>query len=423
MSTHETPQTAAAPAKRKKRNAALLLWRGIVFVLPALVIVGGVAGVMIMGALKPKPEKKAEILKPAPVLVTSPQRETVHLVVNTQGEVRPQTEIDIVPQISGKIVYVAPGFIDGGFFKKGDVLVRIEPADYKLRVIQTEAQVAQAEQRLAREQAESEIAKHDWAELGQGEASPLTLRLPQMAEAQAALDSANASLADAKLQLSRTVIRAPFTGRVRLRNADFGQYVTIGTRLGRIFATSVVEVRLPLTDIALRQLDLPLAFVESKPHPGPIVKLSAMVAGKERHWNGRITRTDSAIDPRTRVLFAFVEVDDPYGKGADNGTPLAVGLFVDAHVEGREIPNALVVPRTALRGENTVYLAKKDGTLSMRTVRVVSSNRDRAVLVAGISTNDQVITSPVRAPAEGMKIETVKRTASAKADTTSGTVN
>ncbi|PHS24714.1 MAG: efflux transporter periplasmic adaptor subunit [Robiginitomaculum sp.] len=414
MSTHEPPSAALAPKNSKGRNPALLLWRGIVFVLPVLVIVGSVAGVMIMGALKPKPEKKIEVIKPTPVLVVSPQRKTVHLAVNTQGEVRPQTEIDIIPQISGKIVYVAPGFIDGGFFKKNDMLVRIEAADFNLRVIQAEAQVAQAEQRLAREQAESEIAKHDWAELGEGEASPLTLRLPQMAEAQASLDSANARLADANLQLSRTVIRAPFTGRVRTRIADFGQYVTIGTRLGRIFATKVVEVRLPLSDTELSQLDLPLAFNESKAQPGPAVELSAVVAGKQRHWNGRITRTDSAIDPRTRVLFAFVEVDDPYGAGADDGMPMAVGLFVDAHIEGREIPNALVVPRTALRGDNTVYLAKDDNTLSMRSVTVVSSNRNEAILIAGINPDDKVITSPVRAVAEGMRIETVEHTALAE---------
>jgi RND family efflux transporter MFP subunit len=416
MSTHEPSSATLAPKKGKSRYPALMLWRGIIFVLPILVIVGGVAGVMLMSALKPKPEKKAEVIKPTPVLVVAPKRETVHLAVNTQGEVRPQTEIDIVPQISGKIVYVAPGFIDGGFFKKNDTLVRIEPADFELRVIQAEAQVAQAEQRLAREKAESEIAKHDWAELGEGEASPLTLRLPQMAEAQAALDSANARLADANLQLSRTVIRAPFTGRVRTRIADFGQYVTIGTRLGRIFATKVVEVRLPLSDTELSQLDLPLAFNESKTQPGPTVELSAVVAGKSRHWSGRITRTDSAIDPRTRVLFAFVEVDDPYGAGADDGMPMAVGLFVDAHVEGRAIPHALVVPRTALRGDNTVYLAKDDNTLSMRTVTVVSSNRNEAILIAGIGPNDKVITSPVRAAADGMRIETVEHTTLADAN-------
>ena len=423
MNTNQNPADPLVKPKRKIKNPALMLWRGLVFALPAVIIVGGVAGVMIMGALKPKPEKKEEALKPAPVLVVAPRLETVHLSINTQGEVRPQTEIDAVPQVSGKIVYVAPGFIDGGFFNKGDVLVRIEDADYKLRVIQAEAQVAQAEQRLARERAESEIAKHDWAELGEGEASPLTLRIPQMAEAQAVLDSANASLADAKLQLSRTIIKAPFKGRVRNRNADFGQYVTIGTRLGRIFATQIVEIRLPLTDTELSQLDLPLAFVETRDNPGLKVDLSAIVAGLERHWTGRITRTDSAIDPRTRVLFAFVEVVDPYGKGADEGVPLAVGLFVNAHVEGREIPGALVVPRTALRGDNTVYVAKADNTLTMKKVTVASSNRDRAVLLAGITTADKVITSPVRAAAEGMKIETVERTAVAQAATDASSAN
>lgn len=407
-----TPDKQTPPTGRKRRNLKLMIGRGLVFGLPLIVIVAGIAGVMVMGALKPKPEKKAETLKPAPVLVTRPKRQSVHLSILTQGEVRPRTQIDLVPQISGKLVYVSPSFIQGGFFKKGDVLIRIEPADYQLRVIQAQAQVAQAEQRLARERAEAVIAKKDWAELGQGEASPLTLRVPQMAEARAALASAKASLDDARLQLSRTIIRAPFTGRVRTKGADIGQYVTPGARLGRIFATSIVEVRLPLTNTELSQLGLPLAFSESKGQPGPAVDLSAMLAGREHHWRGRIARTDSAIDPRTRLLSAFVEVQDPYGAGADQGVPLAVGLFVDARVQGREIPDALVVPRTALRSNNMVFVASDDGTLNMRKVSVASSNRDRAVLLAGVSPADRVITSPVRAPAEGMKIETIEHTAS-----------
>ncbi len=407
MTHHDTP-----PHGRKHRNIKLIIGRILVFGLPLFVIIVGVAGVMIMGALKPKPEKKAEVLKPVPVLVARPQRQSVHLSILTQGEVRPRTEIDLVPQVSGKLVYVSPSFIEGGFFRKGDVLIRIEPYDYQLRVIQAKAQVAQAEQRLAREQAEAAIAKKDWAELGQGPASPLTLRVPQLAEARAMLASAKASLDDAKLQLSRTVIRAPFTGRVRTKNADIGQYVTPGARLGRIFATSIVEVRLPLTDSELSQLSLPLAFNETKAHPGPAVDLSAVVAGQEHHWHGHIARTDSAIDPRTRLLSAFVEVKDPYGAGADSGVPLAVGLFVDARVQGREIPDALVVPRTALRSNNMVFVAKDDNTLNMRKVSVASSNRERAVLLAGVSPKDRVITSPVRSPSEGMKIETIERTAS-----------
>ena len=413
MNMNIQKEVSAAPAVRKAANPALMIARILVVLLPVLVIALGVGGVMLMAALKPKPEKKPEALKPVPVLVASPRRETVHLQVRTQGEVRPRTEIDVVPQISGKILYVAPGFIDGGFFNKGDVLIRIEPEDYRLRVIQAEAQVAQAKQRLAREQAEADIAKKDWAELGQGEASALTLRVPQMAEARAMLDAAKATLADARLQLSRTVIHAPFTGRVRSKGADIGQYVTPGARLGRIFATSIVEVRLPLTDTELSQLSLPLAFTETKNHPGPKVDLSAIVAGREHHWSGHIARTDSAIDPRTRVLFAFVEVADPYGKGADKGMPLAVGLFVNASIEGRQIDNALVVPRTALRGTSKVFVVNKNGKMSIRTVKVVSSNKERAVLTAGITPEDKVITSPVRAPAEGLKVETVERTASA----------
>lgn len=140
---------------------------------------------------------------------------------------------------------------------------------------------------------------------------------------------------------------------------------------------------------------------------GVPVTLSADVAGRYSEWQGHIVRTDSRFDSKTRVLYAYAEVRDPFGKGSDEGTPLAPGLFVDAAVEGQKLEDVIIIPRAALRGENQVYVADDKGTLSIRSVTVLSSDREEAVLSGGIDIGMSVITSPIRGVADGMKVEVV----------------
>ncbi len=344
------------------------------------------------------------MIKATPVVVAEAQSERVRLSVSAQGEARPRTQINLTSQVSGKINYVSPQFIEGGAFEEGDVLVRIEPAEFEFRVVQARANVAQARNRFASEEAEARIARKDWEELGQGEGSALALREPQMAEAEAALASARAILREAELQLERTTIRAPFKGRVQTQLANLGQFVRPGDNLGEIFSSDVMEVALPLTDSELGELGLTIGFRNDANNPGPDVKLTALVAGEPRVWRGRIAHTDSGYDRQTRVLFAYAEVDDPYGAGADNGAPLAAGLFVTAEIQGREIDNSVVVPRAALRGNDQVFVARDDDTLEIRKVAVASSDRNRAILIGGVEPGERVITSPVRGAADGIEI-------------------
>ena len=303
---------------------------------------------------------------------------------------------------------MSPSFLEGGQFRKGEVLLRIEGADYDLRVTQADANVAQAQTVLTRELSESDIARRDWEDLGEGTASPLSLRAPQLAEARARLAAAQAALDEAKLSQSRTVLYAPFNGRVREKTTSIGEYITPGQKLGRVYAIDVAEVKLPLTDKDLAKLGLGIGYAQSKTTPGPEVLLSATVAGQPHTWRGTLTRTDSGYDAATRVLFAYAELKNPYTSGSDNGTPLASGLFVDAQIEGRAIDGSVVVPRNALRGSDKVYIANDDGTLSIRQVIVASSDKQNVVLTGGLVAGENVIVSPVRGVAEGMKIEIAK---------------
>ncbi|MBO6688990.1 MAG: efflux RND transporter periplasmic adaptor subunit [Henriciella sp.] len=386
--------------------------RIISIVLVVLALAGmGAAAFMTIQVLKPEPEQADEKFAGLSVFAERVQREDLNFTVKAQGEVRPQREIVVAPQIAGRIAFFSPDFIDGGFIRRGQVLVRLETADYQLAVVRAQSGVASAEQRLAREVAEAEVARQDLDNLGITDSSPLARREPQMAEAQAALESAKAQLADAELALSRTAVVAPFDGRVREETVDVGQFASPGQSLGRVFATDVVEVALPITDAQLGQLGIPLAFAETASAKGPRVIFSAPVGGVERQWEGRVTRSSAAVNSQTRLINVIAELNDPYGAGSDNGAPMAPGLFVTAEVDGTRIENLLVAPRSAIRGGNNIFIGEpENGALRIFPVDLVYSSSDGAWFRSNdVEVDDLAIVSPIRGSNDGMSITILER--------------
>lgn len=384
------------------RGAKIALSVGLPILIFVVMVIGGTN---VLALMKPTPAPAEEAPRGIAVFTEEIVRTDLHLTVTSQGEVRPRREIAISPLISGRISYVSPAFIDGGFVRRGEVLIRIDDADYRLARVRAESQVASAQQALIREQAEAELARQDWEELGTGTASPLALREPQLAQAQASLEAARSQLRDAELALERTVVRAPFEGRIRSKDVDVGQFVSTGSSLGRMFGTDFAEVALPLTDTELGRLGLSFAFEETAEQPGPAVVFSATVAGERREWYGRVTRTAAAVDPQTRLISAIAVVEDPFGEGASNGIPLAPGLFVSAEVSGETIEGLLEAPRAALRGRNQIFVADADElVMHIHEVNVVYTDRDHVYSDAGVEPGDLAILSPLQAPFDGMSI-------------------
>ncbi|WP_375204038.1 efflux RND transporter periplasmic adaptor subunit [Hyphococcus sp.] len=355
------------------------------------IFVGFAVLVFAMGSLRPKPELQAPEVAPPSVFYTIADSQSVTLDVSAQGEVRPRTDINLTAQVSGQIVSTSDAFVNGGAFEKGDMLIKIEDAPYR-------AAEAAARARLAQEEAEAALARKDYEELGlEEDPTALTLRIPQLQQARAEYKAR-------KLDLDRTTIRAPFKGRVRERIAGVGQYVAPGAQLGRIFSTDVAEIKLPLTDNDLAKLGVPLAFTESDKEPGPPVYMTATIAGNTHNWVGRLARTEGAIDAATRQVIAIAVLDDPYGAGSDNGTPLAMGLFVEATITGKPYENAIVLPRSALYGRDTVYTIDDDDTLVEHKVAIVSTDRDTITIASGLDEGDRVVTSPLRGAGAGDKV-------------------
>ena len=372
---------------------------------PVLAIAGGIGIFALLHATKPEPEKSTEEPRPTSVYTAPVQQSNTVLEVTTQGEVRSRTRLNMVAQVSGRIVAVSPEFVEGGVVRPGEPLLTIEDADYALALRQAEAAVAEAEVAVQQALADADVARKQLR--NDPNPSDLALKKPQVAQARAAREAALANLEQARLNLERTRVTLPFAGRIVSTRVDLGQFITTGTMLGEVFGTDVVEIRLPLSDSQLAALGLPIGY--TAPEGGGLdVDLRADVAGRNHQWTGKLVRLDASIDPDTRMLYAIAEVRDPYGENASaTGMPLAVGLFVDATISGRQVANAVSIPSSALRAGDVVFLINDDGRLEIRNVDVAHVGAGTAVVMSGIEPGEQVITSAIRNPIQGMALSRI----------------
>ncbi|MCS5593482.1 MAG: efflux RND transporter periplasmic adaptor subunit [Porticoccaceae bacterium] len=374
---------------------------------PLAVIAFGIGGYSLLNTMKPEPDKKQESRRAMTVFVEAVKASNMDLKVITQGEVRAKTQIDIVAQVAGRVIEVSTEFVEGGIIKPDVPLVSIESIDYVFAVNQGKARVTEAEVRVQQAKADAEVAQYQLR--NEGKVSDLALKIPQLAEANAKLKAAQSYLEQARVNLSRTQISLPFDGRVISTSVAVGQYISPGTRIGRAFGNDSVEIRLPLNDSQLATLGLPIGFVATNYNRVP-VKISAKVAGREQLWTGQLKRLDASIDPSTRMLFGTAEVKNPYAEGASQtGMPLAVGLFVTVEIVGRTLENAYIISREALRAGDKVYVVNNDGKLEIRSVDVTYSSETEAVVSVGLDIGDQVITSSIPNPIEGMPFSIAHR--------------
>jgi RND family efflux transporter MFP subunit len=375
-----------------------------------LVLIAGIVIVQVLVAAKPEPEKKDEEARLVSLYVDEVKSESVTISVKTQGEVRPKTEIDLVPQVSGRIVAMSDSFNEGAEVLPDTLLLKIDDADYQVALVRTQARVAEAQTALERELATAEMKKKEWSDGRKDqEPTPFALNLTQVEGAEANLRAAQADLEKARLDLERTEIRVPFHGRVRTRTVGIGQYVTAGVSLGRVFSIDTVEVRLPLTDTQLAELSLPIGFTAGGTLAAPRVDFHVAMGNREYQWEGRIVRVDAAVDQSTRLIYATAEVSDPYGLAAAEGMPMAVGMFVSAEIAGVNEQFAYVMPRMALRANDKVYVINADNKLEIRTVNVLSTSEEQVLVSSGVEPGERVVTSTLPNAVDGMDVEPIVR--------------
>ena len=366
----------------------------------------GLLGWHLLRSSKKQPEKhRTEITAPL-VKTVNVKVGNHHVMITGEGTVRPVNEISLVPQVDGKVEYTAASLVNGGEFKKGDILLRIEPVDYELAVTLAKAKVKTAESLLQLAEQESEAANEEWR-LQYAEGSnentppPLVAKEPQLAAAKAKLAADKADLKKAILNLERTKLKAPFEGRVSQENVDTGQYVSPGQSLATLYSTDAAEIVLPLEDEDLFWFHVP-GFTSGS-GPGSSARVIARIAGQELSWKGEVVRAEGRLDERTRMINVVVQVDNPYA----TKPPLAVGLFVTVIIEGQNLPNAAEIPRSGLRQGGIVWTVTDKNRLHFKKVEIARFKGDNVIIKSGLDANETVVVSPLKVVTDGMTVRPV----------------
>jgi RND family efflux transporter MFP subunit len=385
------------------------------------IIIGalGVARVMIL--LRPEPprrpaEPEAPIVFVQPVVAGSGP-----ILVFGSGSVRPYWEIDVAAEVGGKIVAVSPNLQSGGHVSAGEVLVRIDPADYENRVQQAEADVATQQVALLQAEEEAEIARAEYEQFraresrrGNGTAtpSPLVLREPQLRAAQAALARAEAQLRDAELVLARTEITSPFDGRVRSEVADVGRIVAPGQSLGQIYASDAVEVVVPVSDDDAALIPNLWSLQAGDDDRSISARVSIEYGTRHFFWVGYVDRAEATLDEQSRTIDVVIRVPDPFEEGqavdgdSERGPPppLLVGQFAQVAIDGLEVADYFILPRQALRPGNEVWAIAENGRTQIVAVEVLQETDEQLYVLGDFTDGQLVIVGGITLATNGMEV-------------------
>lgn len=374
-------------------------------IIPIIILAIFVSGATVLMATAPELQPDTPEPIATTVRVQNVTPETVTLKVQSQGSVMPSMESQLIPEVSGRVAWMSPKLVAGGFFTKGEPLIRVEPQNYNNSRDRARASLVRAE--VEQEHAAFEhrrlkgLADRQLTSRSQVENALRVLRV-----AEASLAEARAGFSQAQQDVGRTEISAPFTGLVRSENVDIGQFVSRGTPIASIYASDQVEIRLPISDRQLAYLDIPIGRRgELDADAQPKVTLSTEFAGQQVSWDGSIVRAEAAIDTSSRMMFLVARV-----AADDKAIPLSVGLFVNADIEGRKAENVVVLPRTALRENNQVLVVGDDQKLRFRDVKLLRLYQNDLLIEGGLNDGDRVCVSPIQTAIDGMSVNPVNDT-------------
>lgn len=359
-----------------------------------VIFVGGLLVAAGLMKLKKTPEPSNP---PKPVheveLVTA-RRLDLKVMIPSQGTVEPATVTRAAAEVEGTVISVSPDYEVGGSFKAGDVLLEIDPSDYKAALAQAEASLADAKLQVVQEEMRAEQAERDWERIARPDQTPndLVRRIPQLVAARARVEAMQATVDRAMRDLERTKLHAPYDGRIRQKLVDLGTRVAKATPLAEFYATDVLEVRLPVP----RQ---DAAFFDLR---GQEITLGA--SGTTGHnWKAVVDRTEGEIQRANRSIIVVARID-----GKAKNAPLP-GQFVHTEIEGLTIDHVVRVPRRAFVKSDRVMVVGDGHTVTTRQVKVVRTEKDDVLVSEGIEDGEQLCVTALTAVIEGMEVKVVSR--------------
>lgn len=388
-------------------------WPVVIAILMLAVVVA-----FVLNFFKPEAEKKAVKDEfPLAEFVVA-RSELIAIPVVSQGSIKAKTYIKLVAEVSGRISQMAKLRFNGGFFKKGQLLLSIDDTDYRLAMVRADAQVTAAKQQLIRVQTEAGQARYDLKQIGRdpSKSTSYALREPQLAEAQANLQAAQAELEIAGLQMQRTRVLAPFDGRVMSKQVDVGQYVSTGTLLADIYSTEMVTVRLPLSLHQTELLGIQLTNNQQMVNSVKI-KLIAESSSGNYQWLANMSHTEGEMDERNRLIYLVAEVKSSFSRQqisekntmdeSSKKPPLTPGMFVKAELSGIK-KHIIKLPRSVLRYGKNVWLINQQDQLKKQKIGILSKDRNYIYIKSGVQQGDRVIVNSIDFPVQGMSLSPLR---------------
>jgi len=394
---------SSAPATSDNLSSPVVLVLRIV--LPLLIL--GIAILIGVWLVETKPQAKTAAKARNAVLVeVMPVQYAVHpTLIQAMGTVQPARAIELRPQVSGQIIAINDNLVPGGILQRGELLLRIDPTDYRLQVRQLSSEVAKAESELKLEQGNQLVAQREYQLLGESVSATekaLMLRQPQMENLKANLEGIRAQLEQAKTDLQRTEISVPYNAVVQTRDVNLGSRVNESTTLATLAGTDEywVEVSVPVSQ--LRWIDIPRNATEK----GSRVTIYDQSAwGPDAFRTGRVIRLAAGLEETGRMARLLVSVQDPLALTQPAGTPrMLLGSYVRTVIEGRQLPKAVALDREAVRDGDTVWVMTEDNRLSIRPVTIAFRNQDTVLVTGGIAQGERLVTSNLPAPVAGMAL-------------------
>lgn len=322
------------------------------------------------------------------------------------GNVQAAKDIILSPQVGGEVIRISENFTPGSFVKKGEILLQINPADYRntLQLRKSDLQLAKADLRI--EMGRQDVARKDYELVGEelsADNQSLVLREPQLESARANVAAAEASVKQAQLNLHRTNIKAPFDAHIISRNTNVGSQLAPGADLGRLVGMDEYWI---VANVPVAKVNW-LSFAENEARSGSEVKIvnGSWPSGQFR--DGKLFRLVGALDSQTRLAKVLVSVPDPLVRKTTNDTvpPLMIGTFVETYIKAREIKDVVRLNRDYLRQGKTVWVMK-EGKLSIRQVDIIFQDAEYAYIKKGLSDNDKVVTTDLSTVVEGSDLRT-----------------
>jgi RND family efflux transporter MFP subunit len=379
-------------------NAAKKITGGIaaVFKRPLLIILAAVVIIVLLLVTRPRLEPVLLEERVWPVQVAEVFRRDEQPELELFGQVVAGRRSELRALVPGRIVNAGPNFSEGARVAAGELLVEIDPFEYRNDLAEQKALYSEAQVRMKTVQRDLKRIRELYDENNVSEQN-LDDALLAVEQQTATLEQRRISLARAERALRNTRLTAPYDGVVHEVSADFGKQLSVNDKVAEVIDTGRLEVRFSLSNAQFGRV-----IEDGQPLEGRSVGVTWQVGSEVLQFQATLARVGAEIDSTTGGVDVYAEIESV------DKSPLRPGAFVWITMKDKVFKSVFKAPDSALYGSNTVYIVRS-GRMEIREINVLGYTGDDMLFQSAgetpVADGDQVVTTQIREGGEGIRVE------------------